>query len=326
MEVKGRIDVTSLQIKGALYCNTVTLAPRNDPENEPWPFRTHIKVTWSLCSIWAHGGNVSDRYVTHVSSYACSEGPRTVDKLLSWYRATRITTWIHVPESLLIATGQILPIFSGTRRFIILFRRAQYFMDSETDKPNLLYLFHILFNIIFTFTIWPPKRSVPPIPASHSLTQAQSHAVSSGTLQPVFCPHVIVQSQFQSHTKQQLSFLQQATGAPEVLNRNAAADTVWILQACNFCSLVWILSLFSEWNRPAISHNVPFDILKIQTLIKPSQSAQSNPCAGRTRRAVPIDVSVELSNSPTYEGTHITVPSPAMEAQRGSRGIALLFL
>jgi len=35
MEVKGRIDVTSLQIKGALYCNTVTLAPRNDPENEP---------------------------------------------------------------------------------------------------------------------------------------------------------------------------------------------------------------------------------------------------------------------------------------------------
>jgi hypothetical protein len=86
-------------------------------------------------------------------------------------------------------------------------------LDSEPDKSNPLYLFislfHIHFNIILPPTIWPPKRSFPPNPTAHSLTQAPSHAacsssstfpISSGTLQPVFCPHVTVQSQFQSGT------------------------------------------------------------------------------------------------------------------------------
>jgi hypothetical protein len=131
-------------MKGAVYCNTLTLAPRNDPENEPWLFRTHIKVTWSLCSIWPHSGTVSARYVTHVSCDTCSEGPRTIDKLVTWYRTKHITTWILAADSLKSCWLQLVKNY---RHFVepegslSCSEGPSTCLDSEPDKSNQLYLF-----------------------------------------------------------------------------------------------------------------------------------------------------------------------------------------
>lgn len=298
------IDVTSLQMKGALYCNNLTIAPRNDPENEPWPFTTHVKVTWSLCSIWPHGGTVSDRYVTHVSSYTCLERSSIVDEVLSCYRTNHITTRIQVAEFLKTCCLQLVknyPHFVEPEIPVFCSEGPSTCLDSEQDNSNQLYLFiylfHIHFNIIFPPTIWPPKKSFPPKPAAHSLTQTPSHAacssafpvpVPSGRLQPVFCPHVTVQS----HTNDSCTLC--STRRPE---RKCGSRLCLNLTCVQICSLRWIL--FFERNLPSISQNVPFDILKIQTLIKPSQSAQSNMCTGITRRAVPIGASKFRTLQPT---------------------------
>jgi len=100
-------------------------------------------------------------------------------------------------------------------------------LDSEPDKSNQFYLFislfHIYFNIILPPTILPSKRSFPPKPAAHSLTQTPSHAISSGTLQYVFCPRdspVPISVPY----KQQLYFVYQTTGTPEVLKGTAPTD------------------------------------------------------------------------------------------------------
>ena len=138
-------------MKGALYCNTLTLVQRYDSENEPWPFSTHVKVTWSLCSIWPQGGTVSDCYVTHVNSYTCSEGPRTVDKLLSWYRTNHITTGIHVAESLKSCWLQLVknyPHSVASEGSLSRSEGPSTCLDSEQDKSNPLYLIIIIIIII----------------------------------------------------------------------------------------------------------------------------------------------------------------------------------
>ena len=145
-------------------------------------------------------------------------------------------------------------------------------------------LFHIHFNIILPLTIWPSTKPCSPF-AYPSTKSCCLFWNTSACILPSCDSPVPISAPY----KQQLHFVQQATGAPEVLKGTAATDIAWTLHACNFCSLGWIL--FFEWNLSAISQNVPFDILKIQTLIKPSQLAQSNLCNGRKRRAVPTGTS-----------------------------------
>jgi len=172
-----------------------------------------------------------------------------------------------------------------------------------------------------------------PNPAAHSLTQAPSHAACPSAFPvSVLLEHFSLCFALMWQSSPNFSPIQTTAVFCAASNRstrgpqpNCGNRHCLNLTCVQICSLVW--NLFFEINLPAISQNVPFDILKIQTLINPTN--QHKAICVPEEHVVPYRLVcqiVELSNSPTHEGTHITVPSSAMEAQRGSRGTALFFL
>lgn len=124
------------------------------------------------------------------------------------------TTWIHVAESLKSWWLQLVknyPYFMKTESSFCCSEGPSTCLDSESHKPNpcclFISLFHIHFNIILPPTIWPPKifSTKPCSPFAYPNTKSRCQPqylpcpCPFGKLQHVFCPHVTVQSQFQSY-------------------------------------------------------------------------------------------------------------------------------